>query len=84
LDKEMAVNYLKSRVNDLSEKEKSQIIKYALKYPPRVRALLGALLSDVGYAQNVIELRKSLNPLTVYKFGIKREWLSSAPMWSTA
>ena len=84
LDRKMAIRYLKGRMSKLNDQEKSKIIKYALKYPPRVRALLGALMSEIGYMRNVDELKKSLNPLTVYKFGIEREWLESAPAWSTA
>ncbi len=83
LDKKMGIKYLKSRLSDLNKKGKSQIIKYALNYPPRVRALLGALFTELGYIQNIDALRKSLNPLTVFKLGIKEEWLNSAPLWST-
>jgi len=81
LDKKMGINYLKGRLSRLSKKEKSQIIRYALQYPPRVRALLGALLSDVGLSRDVEALKDSLNPLTIYRLGIDEKWLGNVSKW---
>ena len=59
----------------------SELIRAALKEPPRVRALLGALLQDIiGKRADVIALKKSLNPLTIYKLGVS-EYLKSADEW---
>jgi Family of unknown function (DUF6088) len=53
----------------------------ALKEPPRVRALLGAILSEIGgHAEPVERLRKSLNPLTTYKIGVT-DYLRHASAW---
>ncbi|HLT94750.1 MAG TPA: DUF6088 family protein, partial [Membranihabitans sp.] len=43
LDKKSAIALLKNKINKLSKNDQSKIIRYALKYPPRVIALLGAI-----------------------------------------
>jgi len=82
LDKKMAIKYLLNKVEKLSSKERALIIKYALKYPPRTRALLGALLSNINKKRDAVILQESLNPLTTYRLGIKKEILKTAPEWN--
>lgn len=69
-------------VKKLSEKEKSTLVRLALKYPPATRALLGTLLET---AQNVTltePLRKSLNPITIYKLSSVNKVLPIAEKWN--
>ena len=57
-----------SIIKELSDTDKTRIIRLALKYPPSVRALLGAILETIKF-ENIDQLYKSLNPITKYKFG---------------
>lgn len=57
------------------------LLQIAMSEPPRVRALLGAIGQELGYSEKqLIELRKSLNPLSRFDFGhlvalkYAREW----------
>lgn len=60
----------------------NNLLKFALKEPPRVRALLGAICSDLRIKNNAIMvLKASLNPLTNYKLGL-REALTKASDWN--
>lgn len=81
LDKKMAVKYLLKKLQDFSEKDKVLIIKYALKYPPRSRAFLGALLNKLG-KQDTTSLKHSLNPFSNYKFGIDTNLLPTILKWN--
>jgi len=82
LDKKSAIALLKNNISRLSENDQSKMIRYSLKYPPRVTALLGAIL-DLSKKKIDLEiLRKNLNPLTSYKLGIKKEILPTAPDWN--
>jgi len=54
-------------LKDLPEKDKTTLVRLAQKYPPATRALLGALLDESGNSMFTEPLRKSLNPITVYK-----------------
>ena len=81
LDKKLAIKYLLSKLKELTGKDKERMIKYALQYPPRTRALLGALLGKINSKQDTASLMKSLNPLTTYALGIKNELLSTASNW---
>lgn len=81
LNKESAISVLKNKISKLSENDQSKMIRYALKYPPRATALLGAIL-ELSKKQNGLEsLKTKLNPLTTYKLGIKKETLPTAPEW---
>jgi hypothetical protein len=51
-------------------------------YPPRVKALLGAILENIGANVEIIELKKNLNLLTKYKVGIKPEILPTIKKWN--
>ncbi len=82
LDKKMAIKYLLSKLKELTEKDKSRMNRYALKYPPRTRAFLGALLSNFYNKQDTTALKQSLNPLTTYVLEIKKELLPTTPNWN--
>jgi hypothetical protein len=82
LDKKSSITLLKNKIDKLSENDLSRLLKYALKYPPRTRAFLGALLTALKKDNEINKLRASLNPLTNYKLGIKEEILSTAPKWN--
>lgn len=64
-----SIMVLKSSIGKLQENDIRKIIKLAYKYPPRVKAILGAILDDLGYSQKTTPLREGLNPGTKYKLG---------------
>lgn len=66
-----AVKRMRFLIKDLTLKEKNEIIQYALLYPARVRALLGAILENMNLKLNLDELKNSLNPLTKINLSIK-------------
>ena len=66
----------------MDEKNSASLIRYALKYPPRVRALLGSILEQINSKSDLSKLKSSLNPITVYKIGIDASILKSAKFWN--
>jgi hypothetical protein len=58
------------------------MIKYALLYPPRVRALLGAMLENLKNTANTYKLKESLNPLTKFEMGLKESDLPTIKNWN--
>lgn len=82
LDKISAISILKDIINNMSNSGKSELVKYALKYPPRVKALLGAIFEDLKEIDKTKPLMESLNPLTVFKIGIDEKTLSSIDSWN--
>ncbi|WKN44900.1 DUF6088 family protein [Tunicatimonas pelagia] len=82
LDKRSAIIQLKRMIKTLSASERSQLIKYARKYPPRTRALLGALLTALKKSKETSTLRESLNPLSSYELGIDSTILPSVTQWN--
>jgi len=72
---------LQNLISALSEKEQGTLVRLALKYQPATRALLGAILSDLGKEGMVEKLKKSLNPLTSYIIPGISEVLLSASRW---
>ena len=60
-----------------------QLITYALSYPLRVRALLGAMVENAFETKFDVEiLRQSLNSLTKYKLTISKTLLPNASTWN--
>ena len=69
-------------IKDLTAKEKKELIQYALFYPARVRALLGAILENLNLKLNLDELKNSLNPLTKVNLSIKEIELPTIKNWN--
>jgi len=67
-------------LKELNQKQTDSIIKYALVYPPRVRALVGAVLEKNGQ-KGLKKLKDSLNPLTIIKMGLKETELPTKSNW---
>lgn len=73
---------LSAILKELGDKQTELLLKYALVYPPRVRALVGAVMQYSGYAGKGIEkLKDSLNPLTTIKLGLKENELPTKNNW---
>jgi hypothetical protein len=82
LDKKYAIILLKNKIDRLQESNQSKLVKYALQYPPRAKALLGAILELLKKDNELNSLKTSLNPLTAYDLGIRKEILLTAPNWN--
>lgn len=77
-----AVRRLSAIIKAFDDKQTESLIKYALLYPPRVRALVGAVLENIGRKGKGLEkLKDSLNPLTTIKLGLKEAELSTKANW---
>jgi hypothetical protein len=77
-----AVRVLSGKIKTLNEKQTIELIKYALLYPPRVRALLGAMLENLNVQSNIDKLKQSLNPLSKIKLGLKKTDLPTIKNWN--
>jgi hypothetical protein len=73
---------LKVLLKTLGEKEIESLVYLARKYPPATRALLGALLQEIQADAKLTSLKKSLNPITVYKIGFSTGALQHAQDWN--
>ena len=76
-----AVKILSNKLKKFDMKEVEELIKYALLYPPRVRALLGAMLENSDAKINVTKLKESLNPMTLFELGLKESVLPAMKSW---
>ncbi|PKP41305.1 MAG: hypothetical protein CVT95_12890 [Bacteroidetes bacterium HGW-Bacteroidetes-12] len=77
-----AVKRMSYLIKDLTLKEKNELIQYALFYPARVRALLGAILENLNLKLKLDELKNSLNPLTKVNLSIKETELPTIKNWN--
>lgn len=69
-------------IKDLTQKDRSEILRLAKKYPPSTKALLGALIDEAGYGKETNVLERELNSITIYKIPGARNVLSAAPNWN--
>ena len=67
---DQSVRIIKKYISELDENRLSSLVKLAMKYPPRVRALLGAILESIGNNQYIGKLKQSLNPTSTYAIGL--------------
>lgn len=77
-----AVLILNGKFKKLNDKQIIDMIKYAGFYPPRVRALLGAILQNNETYVNLDKLKNSLNPMSKYKLGLKEKDLPTIKNWN--
>lgn len=77
-----AVKILSSEINKLNEKQIAELVKYAVLYPPRVRALVGAMLENLKIKSDTEKLKQSLNPLSKIKLGLKENELPTIQNWN--
>lgn len=71
-----------SILKEITENDKSTLVRLALKYPPVTRALLGAMLEQLQQAEITQPLFKSLNPITKYKISGISKVLSTTEKWN--
>lgn len=73
---------LMKRVRDLSAKERSRLVSLASYYNPATRALVGAVLEQIGSDLSLKSIRSSLNGLTKYNIGIDLQLLPTKANWN--
>lgn len=76
-----AFKILKGMIERLSLKEQQRLSKLVLTYPPRTKALVGAILKNRGLWEEAYKLKSTLNPISVYKLGISEELLPNKSEW---
>lgn len=82
LDKKSSIEILTNILKKFNKKQTEELLKIALSYPPRVRALLGALLEYSKKKINLNCLEESLNPLSEYKLGVTKDFLPTIEKWN--
>ena len=82
VNKESAIIILLENLKKIPYKDLIKIKELALLYPPRVRALLGALLEQQNNKINTKRLRDSLNPFTTYNYNLKDTELTTYQNWN--
>ena len=81
-EKNEVIKYMLQKFKDLTDKERDKLVEICLKYPPRVRAFTGALLNELNLVKPMLALKKSINPLSIYKIGIPKKLLQKTEYWN--
>ncbi|MCW3789394.1 DUF6088 family protein [Plebeiibacterium sediminum] len=79
---ENSIKLLTSLIKQQNGNQLKMLVNLALVYPPRVKALLGAILENIDANIEIAKLKKNLNPLTKYKVGIKPNELPTIKNWN--
>lgn len=83
LQKSDGLVYLKKAIYGFDSAQINKLVTYGRSYPPKVRALLGALLEAINTNAIVYGiLKKSINPSSSYEYGINSTLLSTANSWN--
>lgn len=65
-----------------SAEEKERAFQLAKKYGPRTKALMGAILQNIGSNDLALKLKADLNPLSSYNVGVSFNVLPNKVEWS--
>ncbi|PKQ45262.1 DUF6088 family protein [Confluentibacter flavum] len=82
MDKMIGVAFLKEKIENLSDGDKDKLTSFAKSYPPKVRALLGAILEALSLEDLSESLKETINYLSSYEFGISKKALPTASNWN--
>ena len=82
LDEDSGIKIISNQLKGLSINGIKKLIDCALSYPTRVRAFLGALLEEMEVSIELITLKKSINPLSEYNYGIDEKILPTITNWN--
>lgn len=72
--------WVNKKIDELEEKELKKLYKISLDYPPRVRAMLGCLLS-IREKTLSEKIRKTLNVNSSYRVGSIVNYLENVDLW---
>lgn len=82
LDKKQGITFLKRSIKNLSNTDKNKLTDFAKVYPPKVRALLGAILESLSLDKLSEQLKETINSLSSYKFGLSKKILPTITNWN--
>uniref|UniRef100_UPI004048A892 hypothetical protein n=1 Tax=Mariniflexile sp. TaxID=1979402 RepID=UPI004048A892 len=82
MDKKIGFAFLNEKIENLSDEDKEKLTNFAKAYPPKVRALLGAILEVLSFDQLSESLKETINYLSSYEFGISKKTLPTASNWN--
>ena len=82
MDKKIGIAFLKEKIVNLSDEDKDKLTSFAKAYPPKVRALLGAILEVLSLDQLSESLKEAINYLSRYDFGISQKSLPTISNWN--
>jgi hypothetical protein len=77
-----AVTQFLELIKKYEDADVNSLVRLALKYPPATRALLGALLDELGKSRFTEPLSKSLNPITQYTLTGANKVLVGCKKWN--
>ena len=77
-----AITIFRHRIKNLNKMQQREIVQYALLYPPRVRAIVGAILEQLNQVKYLKILKESINPLSKFKIGLKNKTLIAKSNWN--
>ncbi len=82
MDKGLGVAFLKEAIETLSDVDKYNLVDFGKAYPPKVRALLGAILEVLLLGDLSESLKGTINTLSSYEYGITEEILPTVSNWN--
>ena len=75
------VQYSKKTIADLPREQRKRLAVLAKERRPRTRAIVGAILKELGEREDAAMLKETLNPLSSYKVGLSNDVLKEKSQW---
>ena len=83
LKKNDGIIFLKNILRGFDTIQIKKLVTYGAAYPPKVRALLGALLEEIKINFSTYDvLKRSMNPSSSFEYGINSQLLPTVNSWN--
>ena len=83
LKKNDGIVFLKNILKGFDTIQIKKLVTYGAAYPPKVRALLGALLEELKINFSTYDvLKRSMNPSSSFEYGINSQLLPTVNSWN--
>ena len=79
-DQKPALQQIRSKLKELKKPQLGRLVEFSVEYRPATRALLGALLQELGLP-GWKSLKISLNPLSLFKLNMANNVLPNQSFW---
>lgn len=81
-NRSQTLSFLKNKIKHFSVRDLERFTTFVKAYPPKVAALIGAIFEVLGFKKQSEVLRKKINALSTYTFGISEDLLPTINNWN--
>ncbi len=72
---------IKEMIGKVDRQKQEKLSEYVLEYPPRVRAIVGAIFKEIGLWEEAYKIKQTINSLSKFRLNISKDTLKYKKEW---